>query len=1291
MKKAVVLIGLVGILQISLGPALLSAQVPEIIFNQVQLPELSRMTVNFITQDQQSFIWLATTDGLYRYDGNGVKTFLPEPNNPASLSARYIRVLHLDSRGYLWIGTQAGGLNRLDRRTGKVKRYLNDPHDPHSLSNNNVFDIIEDCNGNIWVATNGGGACALSPENQERGYFHVFKNNPKDVSSINSDLIWTFGLDTEGQLWIGGSNLGVNLVTQTHQLDHIRFKRVHEGINGNPKLSTTQNIYYIFSDQKGGMWGASGSGWLYHFASSNGRAFALDKTLAVANDNKKGINVGINWVTVHPDGSIWFATDVGISLMRNEKIIHTYQHNHNQPGSLPAGAMNMVTFDQQGTLWGATTTGSLVTGVVRQPFQFLSSDNIPQLSGQWTRALYEDSKSRFWVGIWNGGGLFQVDPNRKYAKAYRDTDPRAKNISTSNVSRIFEDNLGQLWVGLYNGGLYRFDEPNDAFILYPPDTGPNAHTGSLFVQAITQSIHGYFWVGSENGLYRFQPQTNHWEGFFADPTIKGTLSDNRVQSNSLLEDPDGTLWIGVWEGGLNRFDPKTQSFEHWKHDQNDTSSIGGNEIIAITRDSQGVLWTGTFGGGLSKVVRTDKQGRPLAFKTYTTRHGLPSNIVYSIVPDHRGFLWLGTDQGICRFDPKHEIIQIFDQSNGLTIEECYFGSSAKLKNNYIAIGGVGGLHLFHPDSIRSNQQPPPVYVTGVKVFNDDLDLDYDIPYVKEIRLPHTADFFTIQFAALNYFQPDKNQFAYRLDGFDQDWVYCSHHNTATYTNLDGGEYTFRVKAANNNGIWNERGATLKIVIDPPFWATRWFRGLMILLGGLIVYVIIHAFTRKAVRERKNLEDLVLSSTKNIVIPVSDSHLQPAGTSEVAIALRESEAFFKSVYESGPLSIMAIGSRGEVLKANEQTYSRLGYTENDLLLHSMKPIVHPDDWPYVKKLYQASIREGRSIVRYENRFIRKDGSVGWSSAATSFLYNEQGVFLYSICIATDITDIKEKNTIIEQLVMQLRDQNEQLEARVATRTAALSQANEQLSLTNEELEKFTYITSHDIKEPLRNIASFVSLIRRKMGDVHKPELDEYFNYVNISVKQLYTLIEDLRNYTSLSSTQDSPQALSLNDLVTEVKGTLTTMLADCKGEIEVPDTLPTLVVGKTQLFIILKNLIENGLKYNRSATPKVSIDYSQHNGFHIIGITDNGLGIAPEFQKSIFDMFKRLHTRAEFPGSGMGLAIVQRLAKKQGWQISLRSQPEQGSSFSIWIPDTPVSLPGEPTRKKSATSSGTPTL
>lgn len=1093
-------------LVVSALPMRLCGQRADMAFNRVNLPELARFSVLYTLQDERGFIWLGATDGVYRYDGNGVKAFLPEPNNPESLSAPHANILFLDSRGYLWIGTQAGGLNRLDRRTGKIRRYLYANNDPNSLSNNNIFDIIEDCNGNIWVATNGGGACAIRPEDQERGYFYRFRSQSNNPNSLGSDLIWALSLDDAGQLWLGGSNLMVAQANQTHRLSETRFIIHHLGEESGSGMITTQSIYYLVSDGEDGMWAASGAGNLYRFRPNPPHArFTISKKIPVTTGNGAGGN--INWVAQHPNGSIWLATDLGIDILTDEKVVPGYRHDPGRASSLPPGSINMISFDQWGTLWVSTSSGKLATGIPKAPFHYYSHKNFPEFSGQWVRSILEDSQERLWVGTWNTGGLFHIEPHTgRILKAYKHTDKRPHNLLSSNITRIFEDSKGRLWLALYNGGLALFDDKAETFTPYGPDLAQGR--SALFAQSIIESKEGFLWVGAETGLYKFYPEGNRWQGFFANPGQPGTLSDNRVQSNALLEDPDGVLWAGVWEGGLNRYDPATGKFEHWRHDPNNPNSLGSDGVLAVVRDDRQTLWIGTFGGGLSRVVRTDAEGRPATFKTYTSRDGLVSNIIYSIVPDQQGFLWLGTDKGICRFDPVKEIFQVFDESNGLDAEECYFGASATRRHGAIALGGVGGFHYFHPDSIQVNYQPPSVYVTGVKVFNKDYPGQEDMPYVREIRLPHTADFFSIQFAALNYFQPEKNQFAYRLEGFDHDWVYCGADNKATYTNLNAGTYTFRVKAANNNGIWNETGAGLRVIIEPAFWETRAFIASIILAVFVFFYLSVWRATRKEVEARKNLEEMVIHSTQKMTI-TGQSVRPSASRADIALALRESEAFFKSMYESGPLGILSIDSRGGLLRANEQFYKQTGLSPGEILHQSVKSFVHPDDWAAVKQIFIDAIEQQLQVIHYEHRVNNKTDTVKWASIVASLIYDQQGRHLYSICIAADITDTKQKTVLIEELAARLKDQNEELEARVAARTAALTQANTALSISNEELERFTYITSHDIKEPLRNIASFVSLIRRKMGPQLTDDMLSYFSYVDTSVKQLYTLIEDLR--------------------------------------------------------------------------------------------------------------------------------------------------------------------------------------
>ncbi len=553
------------------------------------------------------------------------------------------------------------------------------------------------------------------------------------------------------------------------------------------------------------------------------------------------------------------------------------------------------------------------------------------------------------------------------------------------------------------------------------------------------------------------------------------------------------------------------------------------------------------------------------------------------------------------------------------------------------------------------------------MFNKEIRFEREVVYLDEVTLSYRQNFFTIQFAALNYAQPHKNQYAYRMEGFDQDWVYCGAQNTATYTNLDGGEYVFRVKAADSNGIWNETGASMRIVIKPPFWQTTWFRLLLLFLLLVAAYALVCRWVRQARESKEELEDLVLNRTRGMAVSPNAGPVEQARHQSAEAALRDSEAFFRSFYEQCPLGVIWMGEQGEILKVNNQFCSIIQRPREMLIGQPVKTFVFDEDLARHEEQVREAIVRQLDHTNHEARIVRPGGAPVWVSITASYLYEERsGKFEYAIGMVKNIDERKKQAELIASLLEELKNQNLELEARVTERTHDLSRANEELMKKIEELERFAHISSHDLKEPLRNIAGFITLIRRRFSDRQDQDLEEYFAFINRGVHQLYDLIEDVRNFSQINHFDQKVEKVDLRQVVANVLDSIGLLVSENEAVVSCAD-LPVITTNASQLFVILKNLIENGIKYNDSQPPRVSIRYALVDGHHELSVSDNGIGIAPEFHATVFEMFRRLHKKSDFSGSGLGLAIVQRLVERLGGTIKLDSAAGRGSTFRIYLP------------------------
>ncbi len=436
-----------------------------------------------------------------------------------------------------------------------------------------------------------------------------------------------------------------------------------------------------------------------------------------------------------------------------------------------------------------------------------------------------------WIGS-TGGGLTRFDPSAERFSNFRHDPDDPDSLIPDTVFALREDSEGTPWVGAW-GGLDRFDRETGVFAHCLHDEKDENSLGHNAVRGIREDADGYLWIATTfGGINRPDPKTGRFSRYAKEPDNPGSLSDNNVWR--LFIDGDGTLWAGASQAP-NRFDPKTETFVHYRHDPKDPNSISDNLVINMHEDRDGVLWLATP-AGLNRMDRST--GR---FRGYTVRDGLPRNTVESIVEDGRGFLWLSTDKGVSKFDPREETFFNYDVSDGLQGDKFYGSAYLKTRDGEIYFGGPDGLDRFHPDRIRNNPHPPPVVLTDFLVFNESAPIGPDalmpkqVGYVGRIVLYPRHSRFAFEFAALDYAAPGKNRYAYMLEGFDRNWTFAdSERRFATYTNLNPGQYVFRVKASNNDGVWNEEGASVRVVVRPAWWNTWAFRSFLALAAGCLL-------------------------------------------------------------------------------------------------------------------------------------------------------------------------------------------------------------------------------------------------------------------------------------------------------------------------------------------------------------------------------------------------------------------------------------------------------------------------
>lgn len=805
---------------------------------------LSQNSVFCILQDSKGFMWFGTQDGLNKYDGYNFKVYRPDPENPFSLSENNITALCEDRDGNLWIGTISGGLNKFDREKETFIHYRNIPGDLTSLAIDFISVICEDRLGNLWIGTPGGG---LDKFNPGTGAFVHYRYREDDPGSLSSNVINTLCKDSAGLLWVGTGNNGLNeFDPRTGTSKHYRADPA------DPHKLNSDTITSLCEDHDHKLWVGTNNG-LHRLDRQTGTF-----TRFISDPDEPFSLSHNNILSLYEDhsGVLWVGTIEGLNRLDREKAqFIRYRYDANDPTALSHDTILSIYENRSGILWVGTSGGGL-NKFDRQGNAFVTyradPDKPDSISHDFVYSFYEDLDGILWIGAF-GGGLNRMDPKTGKTTVYRNIPNVPGSLSTDYIFCVLVDRGGIVWIGTQGAGLDRWVPGTGTFIHYRNIPQDHTSLSNNTVRVLYDDRDGVLWLGTfGGGLNRLDRETGKFSTLRNIPGDPTSLGDNNIRS--LYEDRQGTLWIGTNNSGLNKFDRQTEKFTRYTRGLNDPTSLANNIIGVIYEDRAGNLWIGTLGGGLNLMDRDTG-----TFTHFREKHGLPNDVVYGILEDDHGFLWLSTNMGISRFDPRARTFKNYNVRDGLQSNEFNGGAFYKGRDGRMYFGGVKGFNAFYPHQITDNPHVPAIVLTDFLVFNrpaavgPGAPLQMQISEAREIKLSYKENAFSFEFVALDFTIPEKNRYAYRLEGFDIDWVYTtSDKRFAAYTNLSPGEYIFRVKGSNNDGVWNEAGTSIKIIIKPPVWRTWWFQ-LLVALAVLGMGAGVYRYRMKGLSQKTRLQ------------------------------------------------------------------------------------------------------------------------------------------------------------------------------------------------------------------------------------------------------------------------------------------------------------------------------------------------------------------------------------------------------------------------------------------------------
>ena len=834
----------------------LHPQTEEYTFKQLTDADgLSQSTIFATIQDNDGFLWLGTVDGLNRYDGYEFRIFENDLSDSTSISDNFISTLFEDSDGFIWAGTINGYLNRYDKKTEIFKRfYINSFFSAIKSPGNNFYDyplafsrdqlntvttITEDKDGYLWIGTWGNGIIKFDRKN-ETGT-HIF-NNPDNQTSLSSNRILDILADKSGNIWIATFGAGIDrLIKDNSAPINSEFNFLHYTSKYKIENSLSDNkITSLFEDKKGNLWIGTFYGGLNKLDAIN-KNYSPEKAKFINYLHKQNSKNCLSNNTVMAieqdfDGYLWIGT-FGGGIDRfdiNSETFVNFSKYSAQNISFPDAEVLSLFIDRSGILWVGSHLGEGLTKIQKNisNFEIINSQSTGnlKLNDNVVWSLFKDRDEKLWVGTYRGG-INILNFKSKQIKIIQSI-PGTNSISDNHIRSFAEDKFGNIWVGTYSEGLNRIDRNTGKIDVFKNKAGDINSLSANQVLDIFVESENIIWAatfgGGLNQLYFDKNSSGkpRFKTFKHNPSDPGSISDDRAYI--ILKDSKEDFWIGTYGGGLNKFNAKTFKFESYRHNPEDAKSISNDKVLSIIESSKKELWIGTSGGGLNKFDPVTK-----SFEVYSIAQGLTSTVVYGILEDKKGNLWLSTDDGIFLFNIKTEKFTQFGIEDGAQSLEFSGGAYFKDSKGIMYFGGINGFNYFNPDSIVINSYIPPVVISRIKILDENYKGKPD-----ELILSHDQNFISFEFSALDFSAPNRNKYSYILEGFQKYWTNTEgSKRSATYTNLPAGEFTFLVKGTNSDGIWNETAAAIKIIINPPFWQTWWFATLAIIIMAFFIYYL----------------------------------------------------------------------------------------------------------------------------------------------------------------------------------------------------------------------------------------------------------------------------------------------------------------------------------------------------------------------------------------------------------------------------------------------------------------------
>jgi signal transduction histidine kinase/ligand-binding sensor domain-containing protein len=817
----------------------LHAQIPKQSFKHLSIDDgLSQSQVHDIIQGPFGFIWIATSDGLNKYDGNQFTVYRKLPYDSNSISENKILCLAITRDTDLCVGTYSSGVNIINLKTGAIQKFN---HENSPLSDNNIKDLKEDHKGNLWIGTGNG----LNMYNPVTHKWKLYKKIGKEGIDKRTNIIQAIFEDREHRIWVAIEYDGVYMINDHDELERIPFA-------GNYDI---KNVSNLDCDAQNNIWVATGNG-IYKIPSGSRKMEWFDMHF------RKDKKVQVHCMMIDDEQNMWLVLKgqglKRFNLLTNKMLSYSTEvSSSNREDYI---VINAMMYDRSGVMWlGMNGTGVKYFNVYSS-FNHLSLDlgSRYSISSRSIRAIVEDpyEKNILWIGGY--GGLDKFDKETGLVENFNQIKNGNLGFDHDPVYCMYRDSKDLLIMGVEGGGVFFFDTKRKQFKRYKYAADDHTTPSGNFVFKILKDYNGVIWFATNNGICSYDRKQDRFHRYLFDATMA-----SRFIVSDMVE-VNGKLLLAT-EGGIVEFDIRTGAYRQLYLG---IKAIKDPHVLTFyyKKDSS-YLWIGTYGYGMAK-IKIDFSGQYWKYtktETYNITNGLPNDVIYGIEADKAGNLWISTNNGLSRFNMISHSFHNYTYSDGLQSNEFNKAAHFTDSKGVIYFGGINGITYFNPLKIRRNKIKPNVAFTSFKIFNSPLSLAYDINQLSEISVRYDQNVISFDFSANDYVAKEKNQYAYILRGFDDHIVFLGNKSSVTFTNLNPGDYELKIMASNNDGYWNFEGRTMKLHVVPPIWLTWWFQGLIVVLA--VVFITLAVRMRiKFIRGRTNvLEQEVQKRTAELLL------------------------------------------------------------------------------------------------------------------------------------------------------------------------------------------------------------------------------------------------------------------------------------------------------------------------------------------------------------------------------------------------------------------------------------------